>query len=293
MSRPDQHTRRGIALLLALATLVLVLAGMAASLAALHGARQSAWSSSVDAHLLAGLRQGELLATAWLTANGDAVVLPPEGGGIPLVDDRFLLPEGSGRLTVVAYDGCAGLPVGLAQRGDALRLSLSGPLLDLDIPASEPAVASRLLDSLALPDGLSRYPQPGLGAGRPWRDGPAQATPGATRQPAGGTSLAEAISFHSDGGINLNTAPAPLLRAAYARLGLPGVEALLERRRMLQPTTPPSAALRVDGLRLLAASECWQMLIRVEWQGVARTWWVVFAGKSRIFSMVQRHDASD
>jgi hypothetical protein len=293
MSGPRVRSRRGIALLLALATLVLVLAGMAASLAALHGSRQSAWSSSVDAHLLAGLRQGERLATTWLAANGDAVVLPPEGGGILLLDDRFLLPEGSGRLTVVAYDGCAGLPVGLAQRGDALRLSLSGPLLDLDIPASEPAVAARLLDTLALPDDVSRYPQPGFGAGRLWRTGDVPATAGESRQPATGMSLAEAISFHSDGGVNLNTAPEPLLRATYARLGLPGVEALLERRRLLQPTTPPSAALRVDGLRLLAASECWQMLIRVEWHGVSRTWWVVFAGKARIFSMVQRHDASD
>jgi hypothetical protein len=32
------------------------------------------------------------------------------------------------------------------------------------------------------------------------------------------------------------------------------------------------------------------MLITVDWQGIRRSWWVVFAGKSQTFSMVQRHD---
>lgn len=282
--------RSGIALLLALATLVLVLAGMTAALAALHGARQSAWSSGVDAHLLAGLRQGERLATAWLASGGDRLVLPPEGGGVLLVDDRFRLADGDGRLSVIAYDGLAGLPIGLAQRGDPLRQALDGPLLDLPIPAVPPAAAAQLLDRLPLPDGLDRFPRPALGTGRLWRTAGQPATAGAARQ-AGGTSLAEAIAFRSDGRINLNTAPEPLLRAAYARLRLDGIDAALERRRLLQPGQAPSAPSRVDGLRLVGESDCWQMLISLEWQGIRRSWWVIFTGKPPNASIVQRHDA--
>ncbi len=47
---------RGVAMLIALATLVLVLAGLTAGLVAVRGAHQSAWISEVDGRLLAGLR---------------------------------------------------------------------------------------------------------------------------------------------------------------------------------------------------------------------------------------------
>lgn len=288
---------RGIALLLALATLVLVLAGVTAGLVALRGARQSAWTSDVDARLLAGLRQGERLAAAWLAADSAGIVLPPDGGGIVLVDDRFVLPSGEGRLNVVAYDGLAGIPGCLAQRGGGLRTAMPTALMGLTVPPLSPAQADRsalLLDTLELPPGTLRFPRPTLGQGRVWSATWTSLPATRTAPPQPAPSLAEAVSFRSDGRLNLNTAPATLLRSAYALLGLGGIEEVLERRRALQATRPPSPApASPDGLRLVAQSDRWQMLISVSWQGIHRSWWVDFSTTPQGTSMVQRHDISE
>ena len=289
--------RLGLAMLMALATVVMVLAGVTAGLVALQGARQSVHAGDVDARLLAGLRQAELLAGAWLRSASGKVVLPPDGGGLVLVDDRFVLANGEGRISVVAYDGLGGIPACLAQRGSALRLALPSSLMDLTVPPISPAQAERsshLLDSIALPEGVPRFPRGGLGEGRIWRAAgagqPAERDPLPTAEP----SLAETISFHSDGRINLNTAPASLLRSAYAALGVGGVDKVLERRQTLQRSDPPAGTQpAADGLRLVAESDRWQMLIAVSWQGISRSWWVDYAAAQQNAALLHRHAIDD
>lgn len=287
--RRDRSTsKRGLAMLMALATVVLVMTGMTAGLVALHGARQSAWTSAVDGHLLGGLRQGERLASAWLKAHGDDAVLPPEGGGILLVDDHFILPSGEGRLTVVAYDGLAGLPASLAQAGSGLRAALPAAMVELLVPRvnpTQPERSAHLVASLDLPEHVPRFPQRPSGRGRVWRT-PGAGHPSEEDLPAAsGPSLAETIAFRSDGRININTAPEALLRTAYAVLELEGVEEVLARRRSLQPSRAPVNAADATGLRLVAESDRWQMLIAVSWQGIRRSWWADF---DRL-NLVQRH----
>lgn len=288
-------SRRGIAMLMALATVVLVLAGITAGLTALHGARQSTRNSDADARLLAGLRQGERLAAAWMQASSAALVLPPDGGGLVLVDDRFVLADGEGRLSITAYDGLGGLPACLAQRGGALRLALPTALAALNVPpisASRAEQSSFLLDSLELPEGVRRFPRDRLGPGRIWRSAgsapPLASGPGTDPEP----SLAATLAFHSDGRININTAPAPLLRAAYAMLGIGGVDQVLERRQALQQSDAP-ASTSAGGLRLVAQSDRWQMLITVSWLDLSRSWWVDFATVSQAPVLLHRHDAGN
>ena len=289
--------RQGLALLMALAALVLVLAGVTAGLAALRGAHQSAWASEVDGRLTAGLRQGERLANAWLSAHAAKVVLPPDGGGILLVDDRLLLPQGEGRLRVVAYDGLAGIPVQLAQRGNALRAALPAALVSLVVPPVSTAQldsAAFLLDTLEVPADATRYPAPPRGQGRIWRTNEPQPIASDNVDTATEPSLAETIAFRSDGRININTAPVPLLRAAYATLGISGIAEVLEHRRSLVASKPPDhPPVAANGLRLVAESDRWQMLITVSWQNIHRSWWVDFASKSQGSSMVQRHDVRE
>lgn len=290
-------TRAGVALLLAVATLVLVLSGVTAAAMAMHGARQSAWTSTVDGRLLAGLQQGERLAVAWLNASADAVVLPPAGGGLALIDDRFVLASGEGRLRVTAYDGLSGIPACLAQRGSALRTALPRALAELAVPPISPQRAeesAHLVELLALPEGVPRFPSAPAGPPRTWR-AVAAAVP-AVDAPAGeeSASLAGTISFHSDGRINLNTAPEALLRAAWRELRLDGIDELLQRRRQGIASRPPQRESVGEPMpRLVDRSDRWQMLITVEWQGIRRGWWVVFAGKSGAFSMVARHDVRE
>jgi hypothetical protein len=280
--------RGGMALLLSLAVLVIVVSGVAAGLAAVRGARQAAWNGEVDSRLLAGLHQGERLAMAWIDAGGGASVLPPAGGAISLVDDRFVLAAGDGRLVVAAYDGLAGVPPGQA----ALRTALPGPFARLPLPAHGGPDAVETCD---VPDGLLRFPRPFAATGRVHAEaGVDAATLAAEPIEAGdpAPSLVEAVSFASDGRINVCTAPAPLLRAAYTALGLGGGvdEALRRRQRGETPTVP---AGRGTGLRLVAGSDCWQMLITVSWRGVRRSWWVVMAGAPHNVRIVERHAAGD
>ena len=269
---------------------------MSAGLTALSGVRQSAWVSDVDNHLQAGLRQGERLAGAWLIANSTSIVLPPEGGGVRVVDDRFILPSGEGRLSVIAYDGLAGIPACMAQRGNALRTALPESLMGLVVPSITPKQTEQsayLIDCIDLPDDTPRFPNGFLGRGRVWRTPEVRSPIFTDSLESPRPSLAEMISFHSDGRINLNTAPAPLLRAVYSVLHLGGVEEVLEHRRQLQPSVAPQhASPASNGLRLVAQSDRWQMLISVSWQGIHRSWWVDFVASSKSFTMMQRHELS-
>ena len=282
----------GLAMLMALAAVVLVLAGLTAGLTALHGARQSIWASEIDARMLIGLRQGERLASAWLKADRAGVVLPPEGGGILLVDDRFVLEDGEGRLSVVAYDGLAGIPACLAQPGSALRTAMPAALLSLAVPPVSQAnteQSSYLLDSLVLPEGVPRFPRDRQGQGRVWKTAEVAVPYRNGSRESSDPSLAETISFRSDGRINLNTAPVPLLRTVYATLGLGGVDEVLQHRQALKTSIPPGGASSgANGLRLVAQSDQWQMLITVSWQDFSRSWWVDFNSTS----MLHRHDVS-
>ena len=286
---------RGVALLMALATVVLVLAGVTAALTAVHGVRQTARSGDVDARLLAGLRQGERLAAAWMKTDSAKLVLPPDGGGVVLVDDRFILGDGEGRISVTAYDGLAGIPACLAQRGSALRLALPASLVGLTVPPISAAKPSpHLLDSLELPDGVPRFPRDRRGQGRIWRSVDAGIPADVGSWTDAEPSLAETIAFLSDGRINLNTAPASLLRTAYAVLGLGGVDAVLERRQALLPSDPPAGVQpAAGGLRLVAQSDRWQMLITVSWLDISRSWWVDYATTPTGSSLLHRHDASN
>lgn len=178
-----------------------------------------------------------------------------------------------------------------------MRTALPPPMAGLVLPPIRPGRPERsswLLDAIDLPDGVARYPAPPAGTGRVWRSAAAVGGIHDPAPPAAGPSLAGTIAFASDGRINVNTAPATVLRTAYAVLGLGGVDGTLERRRLLQPSPAPEGAPpSADGLRLVADSDRWAMLITVSWQDIHRGWWVEFAGGAHHFSLVRRHDAGD
>jgi hypothetical protein len=294
MSLPScPPARCGFALLFALAALILVLAAVGSALAALHATRSEIVVAQTDERLLSGLRAGEQLALSWIAANAERLVLPPDGGGVVVAHDRWSLPHGAGALAVVIYDGLAGIPAPLAQSGSPLRFALPDNATSVIIPAGGTAARSAdLLERLDLPAGLPRFPHPFPGIAREW------SLPGAPAAPMPLTlpdppkpSLAELISFHSDGRINLNTAPAPLLRVAYQQLGLGDIEGLLERRQQGSFTALPETADPAKSPQLVSTSDVWQALVTATWEGAERHWWVVITGNRRELRIVQRHDA--
>jgi hypothetical protein len=151
-----------------------------------------------------------------------------------------------------------------------------------------------LLERISLPSDLPRFPQPRSDSPQLRLEGGGlqpDLTINPMTQPT--PSLAELVSVHSDGRININTAPAALLREAYRVFGLGDAAPVLEMRTHGVFASVPATA-PVDGepgLRLVTTSDTWEALISVTRAGIQRRWWVVIAGNPPELRIVQRHDA--
>ncbi|MBA3845998.1 MAG: hypothetical protein H0X45_05075 [Planctomycetes bacterium] len=281
-------TRCGVALLAALAATVILLAALGAMLAALMAARVQVAELGEDERLLDLIDQGEGLASAWIATEGSSVVLLPAGGSIPILRDLLRTGEGEGELTIILYDGCAGVTLGALR--SPLRLALPSGWQGIDDRAGN--AGRDAIETIPVSPGLRRFPSLQPMAAVAWTE-VGLMPPGspAERPSASAPALAEVISPHSAGRINLNTAPADLLRLAFQELGLGGIDEVLKRRERGEPSTAP-AQREGASLRLVASSDIWHALIVARWQGVERARWTVFGpGNGGALGILQRHDA--
>lgn len=294
------RTRAGIALVFVLGVLLILLAGLTVwlSAAARAGAAGTAWST--DAELRALEQGGEALALAWLVKNGATLVAPPEGGSWTIVADRWTTPSASGWLQVTVYDGWAGIPPHLAGPRGSLRRVLPWFLASSEFPATigiseRPSTPSDLLAVIDLPPGARRFPPPHPA---PSLSADAWRTPGVevarlsviASAPPEVPSLATALSPHSDGRINLNTAPLPLVELVI-RLQGALIPADLRRNRLrgIPTMPPPDNGGTVGRAQLVATSGVWNLHITASVDGWTRSWWVVVSGSSADARIVQRH----
>ena len=302
MTASSLESRRGIALLLALGIVLMLLAGLTVwmATAARAGTATSAWTA--DTGLWAQEQGGEALALAWLAAREGALVAPPEGGSWTIVADRWATPAAEGWLTVTVHDGWAGIPPHLAGPRGVLRRSLPWFLAGSDFTSpvavtERPSTASELLEVLEVPVGARRLPPPHPAppaSADAWRSAAvtgAQATPSVDM----GAQLdapcaAFVLSPHSDGSINLNTAPIELVEQVLRLQGGLMLADLRRNRLSGVPSVPPPDLDRGDGHpRLVAGSGVWNLHITAGWNGRVRSWWVVVAGSSANARIVQRH----
>lgn len=290
-----------MALLLVLAAIVLVLLAVGGSLTALRLSRQAVQLRAQDDHLAQGLAAGEQIAIAWLRANAREVVLPLEGGGITVLDDRLEVAHGGVAIQVRLFDELGMIPAHLLHTTGPLRGALPPGWSGLIVPqvARERLEhPSDLLETIPLL-GRQRFPRASPARAWIWRDGAV-----AVRAPpplVGVTStrdlsLAEVAGFRSHPRLNVNTAPEPLLRAAgaFLEVGKSTVDEWCTRRRKGQFTGAPAGISheRAHPLLMVESSDAWNALVTVECDGIRRAWWVMIAGNARTFWIVQRHDAS-
>lgn len=299
------HSRRGVALLLALAAVVIVLSALGATLTTLHSAVDDSIIAHRDDHLFDELATGELLARAWITRQSQVAVCPVTGCGITIADDQLITGTGSGHLRVTLYDGLAGIPAHLAYLGSPLRFALPPAFIGITVPHIAPlSGATDLLELIDVTSGNPRFPVPVDGTLHVWQsdDAPVTVMSAAGSGTIPQLSLTDVISVHSDGRININTAREELIRQAYTLLNLGDPQPLLDQRAAggftaivpvaTQPLTPNQAHDVPQGLRLVTTSDIWQALIEVSWQGVERRFWVVITGNPPNLQILQRHDAS-
>lgn len=290
--------RHGIALLVVLGCLVLITALIRLGLGAMRSWHGQDGRTRTEEHLLQGLADGQRLACQWLGAEAEQVVLPFSRRGLLVVDDRWEAERRTGGLQVVLFDGLAGVPVRHAASGGMLRSALPPGIGLPAMTMGDPWSSADALERCRLPAGVGRYPSPHRAASPPDRWSGGSVTGGLPdaedrSAPQGATSLVEAVSFISDGRINLNTASREVLRLVLQAAGRDDSDAPLRAREAGRPVAlglPTGLVLpSLPGITLVERSDCWQALITVWSDGVVRSWWVAILGDRSGFTVAGRH----
>lgn len=270
--------------LLALMVVTIAAALVASALVATRGSATMVLVAERRGVMQAMLDDAERFACQWLDRRAESVVLPPEGGALVLLDYAWQDHQGrEGRCTIAVHDVLASLPPAALVAGHPLRMALdapgSAPVLRINPVDVNPG---DLLGRIEVPAGWCRLP-PGIHEGL---------GPGMTDLWTTGVHDRPVVAwFNPDqpGTINVNTAPAALLRITVdSALDLERI--LASRRRRLPWTT--SVPSRHQELHLVTRSSRWNILISVSLAGQKAVRWVVADGNRGFMTIIRRHDVT-
>lgn len=299
MSEPTSPSRRGVALLVVLATL-LVVGAVCASLAHTGSAVILERRVAVDTARSDELRHAaERSILRWLNTEADRVVLPPEVTEpvVSVLHDGWEVDGVRYTVRATAWDQCGMVPLQLAGKGSPLRALLPEELADLtdrEIPRGTPPGLDLWTEDV-FPE-VTGTPFTMFDVSRWSEDAVNRAPRPEQRSPR----LGSAVATHNPGpqrrgptpaAINMNTAPIPLLEAVMRELGRGGPDLIVESRRrgrharLSAGPTPGDAA---DRLELSGSSHCWSFRLDVRVGLVERSWWLVYARGPSSWDLVQR-----
>ncbi|MBK7406244.1 MAG: hypothetical protein IPJ41_16970 [Phycisphaerales bacterium] len=272
--------RRGVALLLVLATLVLAVTAAAGLARASAGARLRAQWAGEERIADTLLDASEVPILDWLHRHAGRLVLPPDAASprFMVLDDQMAVDGEACRVTIAAFDECGMAPAGWHGAG---------------FPAEVSARVEGAGGEFTNSPGLDLFPRLSLGAeGRP-------AFPS-----AGGASMlsiGELVATHNpvrrgqQPAVNVNTAPMRLLKAVYAARALGGLEAIIEARAAGRVASPGAvrAPQRSHGLGgevplPVAMSTCWAFRIDCRVGRLRYGWWCLYADRGSNWERVQR-----
>jgi hypothetical protein len=268
--------QRGVAMLIVLATAVMLLA--AASIIARSRAT-AALSQRTDERLRlawAACEAAEAPILAWLERRSRRVVLAPDAPPVVTVlDDTILIGELEARIHVTAWDQTAMIPA-----VDLAKLPALSALLSRDDRA-----AARWMDT--------DRGSPGLDIGHPSvaifpaPDGPgALGARVATHNPPPGPARQRGGQLPA---ININTAPEPLLRAVYEQLDISGLHAVLQARRAGERAEiNQQRGSNAQPIRLVGSSTAWGIRTDVSINGLRASIWSVYTLRAGTWTREQR-----
>jgi hypothetical protein len=292
--------RRGAALLIVLATLVITITAvtiMMKATASIQAARKIDQCKCIADDLLGA---ADAPIHHWLRKQSASVALPPDAPSpyVEILHDAWRLDGTDTELQITAFDQCGMVPLEAARGGLPLRLVLSPDVLRLidrnQVPASNNATALAGLDWFASTDadhkGIGVFPLPEasvvmrfggvLGAAQ---ESSSQSSP-RSMDPSP-MALGEMIATHNakPGRININTAPKPLLEAAMRLAGRGGVDEILASRKAGKAATMGAQATPVANSgdanfipQIVATSTCWSFRIDIHAGPLWRSWWAVY-----------------
>lgn len=262
-------TRRGVALLIVLVTTVLLLALLtpfveSAALLAFARRQQRRDDACRDFALAA-----DAAILHWLNRDSQRARVDPaaETPSILVLDDLGQVADESFRVVITAFDECGMTPLQLVGVDRTLSGRLPADLRSLGLPAR--------------PFGLDQ-----LHSDRrpvfPLCEGGAAAVGAlvATHNPPEQSGATPAI--------NINTAPEPLLRAAFLATGSGDPEPILALRARGSVASLRAGALHSpSGVRLVNSSNCWGFRLDVRIGPHRRAWWFVYARHGSVWVRVQ------
>ncbi len=305
MTNTNRPIRRGAALLIVLAALILTVTASAslAGLASTLKMQRTLDHAAIGADDL--LRATEAPIIAWLESESAQVVLPPEveAPRIDVLHDTWSDGKLQYELTVTAWDQYGMVPINLARSGSPLRQALptvirrafdrvqtkpnEPPGLDLfrdtfgatdnemrifpRADSTEPIVFADALNSTSREDIDPRQP--------PAQDQPTPLAIGAL------------VSTHSGGRININTAPPELLEQAFRGAGRGGFDSVLAARaegRSVSLGDLPTSSSSSTAPQIVGSSSAWSCRIDIRVGPLRRSWWAVYVKSRSNWECVQR-----
>lgn len=277
MKAPARPDRRGAALLLVLAALVLstVSCAIAArSASTLFAQRRSDRASRVADELLHALGAP---IQHWIGTMAPTAVLPTdvEEPRLDVLRDSIRLGEFDAEITVVAFDQLGMVPLKLIDTTSPLTSTLPQSLSGVLKTAAD-------LVSEDIQLGLDEFVRDKMDNG--WRVYPS------TSHKDSEQAIGALVATHSSdaGAININTAPQHLLTAAMREAGRGGVESVLDARTRGIATTlasQPTQSLQRTA-KIVTRSDLWSFRIDIRVGPVTRSWWCVYQANQCVQRLV-------
>ena len=298
MSALYPTSQRGAALLIVLATLVLV---VSSSVTLLRLASTAKATREAAKRALMGddlIRVANAPIVNWLASKSSIVVLAPETT-IPEIDvlhDTWVTGDTRHELRITAWDQCGMVPFDVARSGSPLRLALPGEI-------------RRAIDQVVLPRGeppgldfFSILAQPGIavfpeGARQePLLFGQAKSETIPVGIALGEDDYRAAIgahvATHNPGRINVNTAPIELVEQALRFAGRGGLEQIAASRSEARLASLGDLPRVADPARsapqIAASSNAWAFRIDISVGSLRRSWWAVYENAGSTWRCVQR-----
>ncbi len=300
MKRSSDQIRRGVALLIVLATLALVATASVSLLQRAVTARVG-WDfahNTVEADDLVDAAQEPI--HHWLTAMSASVVLAPEVDipRIEILHDAWQIDGVTFELWINAWDQCGMVPATVARSASPLRSCLPGSVrrvLDrTDLPRGQGLGLDYYITETQSDSSMPVFPtgsgsQPTwFGAGNERRD--AALVDSEAPPPA---AVGAYLATHNNNSINVNTAPRDLVEAALRAAGRGGSDAILNARADGRSASvsglPATGQADSSAPRIVGASNAWAIRVDVRVGALQRSWWSVYVKqRSNQWERVQR-----
>lgn len=307
MIRPHSPSRRGAALLLVLATLIVAITAAAtlARLASTAKTQRVVAMHSIVADDLLRAAQPPILN--WLASKSSTVVLPPDATSpqVQVLHDVWVIDAIDHELRITAWDQCGMVPISVARSGSPLRLALPDEVkrvLDqVTISRDQPPGLDLFLAVQHTRVAIGVFPKPTgseplvfeRAGGQEPTPPPAESSP--AEQPAALSIppvIGAYLATHNPGRINVNTAAMELVEAALRLAGRGGLEHIVAARTQgrlaslsaLSPTADPHSAAP----RIAARSNTWAFRIDLRVGMLRRSWWSIYRQSRSEWECVQR-----